>query len=331
MATLSANNLTIADVTRTIDPKGDAAVIAEVLNKRRSFVQDVQWKAGNLHQGNRTTQRTSLPTVSAAIANQGTTPGKTTSVQIDDACAVFRTVSVIDKIVAEFAGQLAANRANEAKGHIEALGQKLETTFFYGSPSVPEEFTGLANRYNSLSGTMADNVITGGGVGADNTSVWFVQHGEGMVMGIYPTGTSGGLQLLDEGLTTIVDTAGVGGAVFPGYRAYYTWFCGLAVEDWRSVVRIPNIDISALVTKASAADLSEKMIAAIEAVPNPEMGGVFYMNRTVRKMLGIQQRDDVGTGGGLTYENVDGKRVLMFQGFPVRISDELVNNEALVA
>jgi hypothetical protein len=98
-------------------------------------------------------------------------------------------------------------------------------------------------------------------------------------------------------------------------------------------VRICNLDISNLVGKInSPADLPELMIKAIHRVPSLKIGKpVFYMNRTVREMLDIQERDDVQTGGQLTYEYVDGKPVTRFRGIPVRIVDQLLETEATVS
>jgi hypothetical protein len=55
------------------------------------------------------------------------------------------------------------------------------------------------------------------------------------------------------------------------------------------------------------------------------------MNRTMRRLLRKQERMAVGTGGGLTYDNVDGRKVLQFGEIPIRTVDALLNTEALVA
>lgn len=335
MGAFTTGALSIANVLKTIDPDGDAAQIAEVLNQTNAILDDIPFEPGNLDDGNRTSLRTSLPAVSAAIANAGTSGTASTSAQIDDACAIFRSKSEIDAIVAETGGlqMVSVNRANEARAHIESHGQKLATTLFYGSPSVPEEFVGIANRLNSLSGVAADNVIDCSGTGSDNTSIYLVGWGKGKVMGIYPKGTKGGLERNDEGKVSIVSSTGIAGSTFPGYREYFTWRCGLAVQDWRYLVRAANIDVSDLLLNGGAsAPLVDIMISMLEAVPNPDGANlVFYMNRTVRKMLRIQVKDGVQAGGGLTYENYAGRRTLMFDGFPVRIVDKITNAETAVA
>lgn len=338
MGAITTGAMSIVSVTKTLGPNGEAAKIAEVLNQTNAILDDIPWKPGNLLDGNRTPVRTTLPSVSAAIANAGTAGTVGESAQIDDACAVFRSKSEMDALVAETGGKamVSVNRANQAKAHIESHGQKLATTLFYGSPSVPEEFVGIAPRLNSLSGVAADNVIDCSGTGSDNTSIYLVGWGEGKVMGIYPKGTQGGLERLDEspnGPISITSSTGIAGQTFPGYREYFIWRCGLSVEDWRYMVRACNIDVSDLLANGgAAAPLVDIMISMLEAVPNPDGANlVFYMNRTVRKMLRIQIKDGVQAGGGLTYENYMGRRTLMFDGYPVRIVDKIVNTETAVA
>jgi hypothetical protein len=116
------------------------------------------------------------------------------------------------------------------------------------------------------------------------------------------------------------------------YQDHWQWKCGLALKDWRFAVRIANIDISNLVAKSSAADLIELMIKAVHRIPSMGMGKpVFYMNRSVFQMLDIQRRDDVISGGGLTYQQVDGVAQPSFRGIPVRVCDALTEAEAVVS
>jgi len=148
----------------------------------------------------------------------------------------------------------------------------------------------------------------------------------------FPKGSFAGLHHEDLGLVTVETTNGIAGERMRAFQDHWQWKVGVSVKDWRYTVRIPNIDISNLVSKSSADDLIELMIKAIHRIPNMNLGKpIFYMNRSCFQMLDIQKRDDVIAGGGLTYEVVDGKRVAMFRQIPVKLVDSIVENEELVS
>lgn len=336
MATVGATVLTLADFAKSLDPNGRVATVIELLAQTNSLLDDMLWKEGNLPTGERTTVRTGLPTVAWRLLNQGVSGSKSTKAQIDEQCGMLEAWSEVDKDLAELNGNSAAFRLSEAKSFIEAMNQEMAQTFFYGNSGLtPEEFTGLSIRYSSLSAANGQNIVSGSGSGSDNSSIWLVGWGENSVHGIYPKGSQAGLMHEDLGLQTIqVQASGaevIGGTRMRAYQDHWQWKCGIALKDWRYCVRIPNIDISNLVAKSSAADLVELMIKAIHRIPNIQtVRPVFYMNRTCVEYLDIQRRDDVQTGGQLSYENVDGKRVMSFRGIPIRLCDTLLETEAAV-
>lgn len=332
MATLSSSVATLADWAKRVDPDGKIAKIVELLGQTNDVLTDKLWMEGNLPTGHRTVVRTGLPTVAWRQLNAGITPSKSETAQIDEAVGMLEAWSEVDKDLADLNGNTAEFRLSEAQSFIEAMNQEMASTLFYGnSGTAPEEFTGFAPRYSSLSANNAQNIIDGGGTGADNSSIWLVAWGANTCFGIFPKGSTAGLQHHDRGLETVETTAGIAGNRMLAYRDHWQWKCGVALKDWRYVVRIPNIDISNLVAKSSAADLPELMIKATHRVPNLSLGKpAFYMNRTCFQMLDIQRRDDVVSGGGLSYEVVDGVRTPMFRGIPVRVCDALTETEAQV-
>ena len=114
-------------------------------------------------------------------------------------------------------------------------------------------------------------------------------------------------------------------------QEHYIWKNGLVLRDWRSVVRIANIDVSNLVGVSSAADIIELMIKAMYRIPQLKaVKPVFYMNRTCIEMLDILRRNDVISGGQLTYAMVDGVFEYAFRGIPIRLCDAILETEALV-
>jgi hypothetical protein len=293
----------------------------------------MRWMEGNLPTGHRTTVRTGLPTVAWRLLNQGVSPSKSTTAQIDEATGMLEAWSEVDKELADLNGNTAAFRLSEAMAFIEAMNQEMASTLFYGNSDVsPEEITGLAARYSDSSGPAnAQNILSGGG-SADNSSIWLIVWGPQSCFGIFPKGSKAGLDHKDHGLQVAETTAGMGGTRLEVFRDKWSWKCGIALRDWRYVVRIANINIANLVAKTSAADLVELMIKAIHRVPNVRMGrAAFYMNRSCFQMLDIQRRDDVISGGGINYSNVDGQVTPTFRGIPVRICDALLETEAAVS
>lgn len=333
MATLSGNALTLVDFAKRIDPDGKVAKIAELLAQTNPILDDMAFMEGNLPTGHRVSIRTGLPTPSWRLLNAGVQPSKSTTAQADFSCGMLEAYSEVDKDLAELNGQVAAFRLSEAQAFLLAMNQEMASTIFYGNVSLnPEEFSGLSQYYNSLSAESGQNIISGAGAGADNSSVWLVCWGPQTLFGVFPKGSKAGLMHEDLGLTTVEATAGIAGSRMRAYLDHWQWKAGLAVKDWRYAVRIPNIDISNLVAKSSAADLIELMIKAIHRLPNLNMGKcAFYMNRTVFQMLDIQRRDDIISGGGLVYSDVDGKIVPTFRGIPIRVCDALLENEAVVS
>lgn len=329
---LNANALTLADWAKRLDPDGKVPDIVELLSQTNEILTDMLWQEGNLPTGHRTTMRTGLPTVAWRLINQGVQPSKSTTVQVDEQCGILEAWSEVDKDLAELNGNTAAFRLSEAMAFIEAMNEEMAGTLFYGNSSVsPEEYTGLSIRYSDPTATNGQNVIDAGSSDVDNTSIWLICWGSNTIHGIFPKGSKAGLQHFDHGLVTVETSAGIAGTRMRAYQDQWQWKCGLAARDWRYAVRIGSIDVSALTSKTNAADLIELMIKAIHRVPSLRLGKpVFYMNRTVFQMLDIQRRDDVISGGGITYSNVDGVETPTFRGIPIRKCDQILNNETAV-
>ncbi len=327
MASLSVNALTLADWAKRLDPDGNTARIVELLAQTNQILEDMQWREGNLPTGHRTTVRTGLPAVSWRLINSGVQPSKSTTAQIDEQIGMLEAWSEVDKDLALLNGNVGSFRLSEAKAFLEAMNQEMASTLFYGNASLaPEEFTGLSPRYAVSTGAIADNVIKAGSAGPDNTSAWLVSWHEETVTGIFPKGSKAGLIHEDYGEVTVEVTAGVAGTRMRALQERWQWKAGIAVKDWRHIVRIANIDISDI----NSTELIDMMEQAEETIPNEIGRRVWYMNRRVRRALRKRYRDDVTAGGGLSYENVAGKPVLMFGTTPVRITDALLNTEALV-
>jgi hypothetical protein len=329
--TLSVDALTLADWAKRLDPDGKVPTIVELLSQTNEILDDMLWREGNLPTGHRTTIRTGLPAVYWRMLNQGVPGSKSTTAQIDEQSGMLEAWSEVDKDLVLLNGNAPAFRLSEAKAFLEAMNQEMASTLFYGNGGLsPEEFTGLAPRYSAISGAAnADNIVDAGGTGSDNTSIYLVAWGEETVTGIFPKGSKAGLIHEDFGEVTVEMAAGIAGARLRAYQERYQWKAGLVVKDWRYVVRICNIDTSDL-AGGSPPDLVGAMEQADEIIPNSLGRRVFYVNRRVSRYLRRQARLAVSAGGGLTFENFAGKKVLTFGGVPIRKVDALLNTEARV-
>lgn len=329
MAVLAANNPTLLDVAKRLDPDGKIAAIVEILNATNPVLDDLTFVEGNLPTGHRTTIRTGLPTPTWRKLYGGVQPTKSTTVQVTDSCGMLEAYAEVDKALADLNGNTAAFRLSEDAAHIEAMGQEMASTLFYGNEgATPEAFTGLAPRYNSKSAQNVDNIIDAGGTGSDNTSIWLCVWGPQTGFGIYPKGSTAGLQMTDKGQVTVENVDGSGGRM-EAYRTHYRWDAGLTIRDWRYFVRIANIDVSDLDTVANTRKLIEWMIQASERIPELGKGrAAFYMNRRLREKLRLGILEKISSN--LTWETISGERVMTFDDIPVRRCDALINAEARV-
>jgi len=204
--------------------------------------------------------------------------------------------------------------------------------------SDPKQFLGLAARYSSLSAANAQNILSAGGSGSDNTSVYLVVWGDQTVYCHFPKGSKAGLIHEDLGEQTVYNSDGTR---LQAYATRYQWKNGLVVKDWRYVVRICNIDVSDLIGQtgtqaASAATNIVKLMArSLYRIPNMAMGrAAFYMNRTVHSGLSIAALDKsqyvLKINEGLSQFGTP-YSWLSFLGVPLRRVDAIINTEAVVS
>lgn len=332
MATLGTLSLTLADIAKRLGPNDQVGKIIEILNTTNEILDDMGWVEGNMPTGHLTQIRSGLPDATWRLLNYGIQPSKSRSVQVTDTCGMLEALSVLDSSLAKLSGNVAELRLSEDRPFLEAMNQAMASTLFYGNTSTdPEKFMGLAPRFNLSTAENGQNIIKSDGTQSENTSIWLVCWGDNTCHGIYPKGSVAGVSAKDHGEELVPDSNTPPG-YYQAFRTHYKWDCGLTLKDWRYVVRIANIKVADLTKAATAgSDLIDLMTQAIELLPNQSMGvPVFYCNRTVRSVLRRQIANKVASST-LTMDTVSGKRVIGFDGIPVRRCDALLNTEATVA
>lgn len=340
MSTTGTTALNLGDIAKRMDPNGTTARIIELLNQTNDILRDMTWIEGNLPTGHRSTVRTGLPVPTWRLLNAGVAPSKSTTAQIDEACGMLEAFSTLDVDVAKLASDVGEARLSEAMAFLEGMNQTMAQTLFYGDTSVnPERFLGLAPRFNAISGASnATNIIDGGGTGSDNTSIWLVVWGPNTVTGIYPKGSEAGIFHEDIGIETVISATGISGSVLRAYRDHWQWKPGLAVRDWRYVVRLCNIDVSDLVGSSgtqNAQQLINFMSRMIDRIPSFGAGrAALYANRTVRSLLRVQALSKssaaIAIEPGLNQFGNPMADNMSFLGIPLRLSDQILTTEARI-
>jgi len=331
MATIGSTFLTLADWAKRLKPGGGIDEIIEVLASSNPILQDAAVLEGNLVTGHRSTQRTTLPTGTWRMLNQGVAGTKGTTEQVDDTCGMLEGLSQIDVDLAILNGNQAAFRASEDDAFVAGLSAQAATAIFYGNTKLnPEQMHGFAPRYAAL-GTY---VLDGGG-SATNTSVWIITWGPKTCHLIFPKGSKAGLVSEDLGKQLVPDSTLLAdsGATLNRFLAYVTrfqWKLGLSVRDYRYIARVANINVNLLTgDAATGADLLDKMIDAFYVRPSVDLGNMaktfVYCNKTVAKFLHKQAMNKSNVN--LTLDNVAGKMVTNFLGAPVHVCDAITSDD----
>lgn len=343
MAVQGSGVTTLIDVLSELAPDGKQMDIAEVLTQQNEVLADMHWEEGNKVTGHMDAMRTVLPEPSFRAINAGVPVTKAGSTTVEETASLLEDFSQVDRELAIMSGDVDAYRLKQARPHVQGMSNKQARTLFYGNANTnPLEYTGFAARYNTLDDTVnkaAANVIDAGGTGSALRSIYLVGWGPDTVFGIYPKGTRGGLDHED-----VTNASGEGEHGFPaaarlfdadgnsymGYADHWIWRCGLFIKDWRYVVRIANIDPTALTLDASSGpNLQDLMVQALEQIES--LSGVraaFYVPREIRSYMRRQILEK--KNAFLSWGEMGGSSVLNFDNVPVRRTDVLNTNEVEV-
>jgi hypothetical protein len=334
MAIIGNSYLSLADLHKRTNPDGGIADVVEMLAQSNPVLEDaiaIECNDGTSHL---TTARTGMPAPTWKMLYQGVQPTKSTTRQVRDTTGMVENWSEVDSELVRLAGdKAAALRLSEAIPIIEGMSQDVATTYFYGDQNTaPAKFTGLAPRYSSLSAESGSMIVDAGGTGSDNTSIWFVEHGENATHLIYPKGTVAGVQREDKGMATKTNPDG---SILDVHREKFQQHIGLCVRDWRRNSRIANIDVSDLsITAATGANLWDQLVRAYWRMTRHKISAgkrVMYCNSTIMEFLDHQSRR-ANSNALLTWREItkDSEPVLYFREIPIRQCDAILNTEARV-
>lgn len=331
MATIGSTFVDLIDIYKMKDGKGDFVEVIEMLTEMNPILDDAQAVECNKGTTHLHTVRTGLPTVAWGMLYKGIAQSKSGKAQVEDTTGFVEGLSTVDTRILELSENQGAVRLSEAQAYIEAMNQEVSTKIFYGNSAAdPEQFMGLAPRFNDLGAPNGNQIIDAGGTGSINTSIWFVTWGDNQCNLLYPKGSMAGVQREDMGKQRVLD--GAGNPYF-AMEEKFTWHVGLSVKDWRYVSRVANIDTTAMAGGTVA--LYTFLRKAYYKLQSRRVAGgnmAIYCNRDVLEAL-----DALATNAGSTDSfvrlkpmEIEGKEVMTYRGIPIRETDAIVNTEARV-
>lgn len=320
---------TLAEWRQFFKENGQAHEVLELMDQDNSINDDIPWMEANHKDGHVSVIRSNLPTIYWRRLYKGVPNSKSGVTQVKDSTAMMEARNEIDiKLLRIQGDQAAAYRAQEDRGFMEAFRQKLATTLFYGDIDTnPDEFNGLSKRYPTKT---SPNVVDAAGTGNACTSMWGIVWGATDVHGIFPNGSKAGL---DMRVLPEQDASDGDGNKFRSVASLFEWDCGLTVRDWRSVVRICNIDTTKLTLKKGDSgfiDLHRLTITAKNKVPTAKRARlVWYCNSDVMTALELQA-SDAGNVQLMYGELFQSKNVPFLHSHPVRQCDAILSTEAAI-
>lgn len=339
MATLTQTYLTLADDIKRRGGDGAYNIIEMLNDTSQDILTDFMWMECNDGTKHTHTIRTGLPSVAWGALYEGIPQSKSSTQQVDDTTGFVEALASVDKRVLDLAKDKNKLRASESRPFVEAMAQELVTAMFYHNSATNARLPkGLGARFGKLANSGAGNqIVDGGGVGSDNTSIWFVEWSDQGVCALYPEGTAGGIKQEDKGEQRVTDADGN-----PYYVAeeLIKAHLGFAVKDWRRVSRIANIDVSDL--QAGTVDIYGLLRKGYYKLHNRRVSKVrdqgatsnlvMYCNKDVLEALDAEGSNSGASDNFIRLRpmEIQGKEVMSYRGIPIRETDAILNTEARV-
>lgn len=326
--------------------KGSAeGTVIELLKQNNPVLDDAIATQCNMDAVHRHTIRTGYPSVSWGRLYKGVKASKATMQQVDDTTGFLEARSEIDTRLLKLAPDPAKARLVDSAPYLEVMNQEMATGIFYHDTATsPEKFKGLSARFNAYNTNIPDpakpnianQVIHGGGAGSDNTSIWFVTWADHATSLLYPKGSKAGVSIMDKGEEPVKDA---NGDTYYAKVTMFEWHIGAFVKDYRYSARIANIDVSDML--AGSVDIWAKLRQAyyrlFQVYGIGALGGktAIYMNRQVLEILDAQSSDRALLAAnpnytGLGQTQVEGRIIKTYREIPIRMTDAILNTEALV-
>lgn len=337
MSTLGGTAVTTADLRASLDPKGNAARVIEVLEQASPVVREATWMEGNMPNGHQSTIQATEETATKRRYERGVAKSKTVNKPVIDLCAQYAANSEVDLNKLETFPNPEKYMAGQEHRKIVAMHKDFESDFFYGNQSTNlEDIDGLATRFNKLSTTIGNKgyQVTSAGGSTNLTSLYLVGFGDNGVNMFYPMGSEAGVTRIVKPQERVTDASG---NAYYAYCVFNNWKVGMAMENYRNAfLRIANIDTAALATYGSGSDTSPDLVGiAIRAMEkldylDPSLKYCWFGDETVLGWLKTMYYKT--SNMNITLEQAqDGMQKVRLGGIPVYKSTQIINTESVVS
>lgn len=313
------NYYSLVEQAKRIDPNGEQAQIAEVLNREMGeILTDAPWIPSNDIWVNKTTRRSGLPTGQRKKLNKRITAHATTTEEVMDVLGMVADYCEIDADLVNSMPSPAVFLSGEVDAFIEGIGQTVVSDILYSdSNKDPDAIHGVGPRLDTVDDRF---VIDAGGAGSDLTSVYAINWSPQDAFLMYPKNMAANMGILheDKGFVTSETSDGL----IEIHRDYFKIVFGLCVRNPRSIGRLANIE--QLSVGANTFDENDLITLLNNMKTGPGMR--LYMNETIMTQGQIRLKDKGNVywtpGSGLS-----GEPFLYFSGVPVRkIAREILLN-----
>jgi len=342
MATKGSQYITFRDINSGRLPDGmlDKDVV-ELIAKENPALDDVVWKECSKGREDITTIRTGIPEAVFRAYYEGVQGSKGSKRQVANTCGTISTAVEFDARLYDDSKDKTAFLMDEVEQHAEAIGQGAATALFYGDvKSNPKGFNGFAKTYCATAKAASDTdeaayyVLNGSRASNGSTamlrSLFMIGWGKKSAHGIYPEGTSMGLQRGKLEFTYVADPDDSSKKLRIGIQEL-NMNVGLNIRDFRYCGRIANIEADAAISVTSGMpDYVELLTRLSCRVKQEGVNARLYMCRAVWEAYCAAFYRKTA-GNAVKFADLGQRLPASLMGIGVGICDALNVNETTVA
>jgi len=336
---INSRYITLRDINSGRKPDGSMDMdIVEIMAQENPVLQDIPWRECSKGREDVTTIRSGMPKATLRMFYEGVIGSKSTKKQVTNSCCTVSTALEIDMRQYKQTKDKEAYLADERRAHADVVGQGIARLLWYGdTKDDPRGINGIFRtqcEYAPSSATddkLASFYVLNGGASSGNLrSISLVGWNPKSIHGLYPQGTSMGLDVgeLKDSYVDQVGPDGTTGRLLMGIQEM-NWDAGLAIRDHRYIGRICNIDIASAFNSSGVPDYTEMLRRLVCRVKSEGVNQRLYMCRMMFEALSVQF-GRLTQANAVKYQDLQQKIEPSLLGIPVSFNDALNCDEVAV-